>query len=83
MRKEERYVSISLNTAYEVYERLAKTDKKRQKRDLALFKKELAEYTLEKIRDSVDRSWVLGSEKFKKQVADETERSVESAQKKR
>ena len=74
-------IPISLITPHEVYERLAKTDKTRQKRYLALFEKELAEYALEEIRDSVNRSWALGSEKFKKQVADETGRRVEPAQK--
>ena len=59
-------IPISLMTPHEVYQRLAKTDKTRQKRYLALFEKELTEYTLEEIRDSVNRSWVLGSEKLKK-----------------
>ncbi|PHS11797.1 MAG: transposase [Kangiella sp.] len=71
---------ITLVTPHEVYERLAKTDKTRQKRYLALFEKELTEYTLEEIRSSVNRAWVLGSKIFKKQVAKETGRRVEPTQ---
>jgi len=67
---------IELVTPHDVYERLAKTDKTRQKRYLALFEKELNEYTLEEIRSSVNKAWVLGSKKFKQQVEKETGRRV-------
>jgi putative transposase len=71
---------IELITPHEIYERLAKTDKTRQKRYLALFEKELSDYTLEEIRNSVNRSWVLGSQKFKNQVELETGRRVDPSQ---
>jgi putative transposase len=47
---------------------------------LALFEKELSDYTLEEIRNSVNRSWVLGSKKFKNQVELETGRRVDPSQ---
>lgn len=59
---------IKLVTPHEIYQRLAKTDKTRQKRYLALFENELSEYALEGISNSVNRSWVLGSKKFEKQI---------------
>ena len=71
---------ISLITSHEVYERLAKTDKTRQKRYLALFENELTDYTMEEIRNSVNRSWVLGSKKFRNQVERETGRRAEPSQ---
>ncbi|WP_444996836.1 transposase [Aliikangiella sp. IMCC44359] len=73
-------VAISLITPHEVYERLAKTDKTRQKRYLALFEKTLSEYTLEEIRQSVNRAWVLGSSKFKQQIEKKTGRQAEPRQ---
>jgi putative transposase len=71
---------IELVAPHEVYERLAKTDKTRQKRYRALFEKELSDYTLEEIRSSVNRSWVLGSKKFKSQVEFDTGRRVEPSE---
>jgi len=57
-------IPIKLVTPQDVYQSLAKTDKTRQKRYLALFEQTLSDYTLEAIRESVNRSWVLGSTKF-------------------
>lgn len=71
---------INLVTSHEVYERLAKTDKTRQKRYLALFEKEISDYTLDEIRNSVNRAWVLGNKKFKRQVEKATGRKAEAAQ---
>jgi putative transposase len=59
---------IKLVTPHAVYLGLAKTDKTRRKRYLALFEHTLSASTLEEIRQSVNRSWVLGSAKFKKQI---------------
>jgi len=71
---------IKLVTPHVVYLGLAKTDKTRQKRYLALFEKTLSEYTLEDIRQSVNRSWILGGGKFKKQVEKKTGRRASPAQ---
>jgi putative transposase len=73
-------VPIKLITPHEVYQSLAKTDKTRQKRYLALFEKTLSDYALEAIRESVNRSWVLGSSKFKKQVERKTGRRASPSQ---
>jgi len=59
---------------------LAKTNKTRQKRYLALFDTELSDYSLEEIRSSVNRAWMLGSKKFKKQVGKMIGRRVEPTQ---
>ena len=67
---------IKLITPHDVYQALAKTDKTRQKRYLALFEKTLSEYSLEEIRQSVNRGWVLGNTKFKKQVEKKSGRRV-------
>jgi len=71
---------IKLITPHEVYLALAKTDKTRQKRYLALFEQELSNYTLEEIRGSVNRSWVLGDDKFKKQIEKKTGRRTTPVQ---
>lgn len=69
-------ISIKLITPHEVYERLAKREATRQKRYLALFEKELTGYTLEEIRSSVNRGWVLGHDKFKQQIEKQTGRAA-------
>ena len=73
-------VPIELVSPHEVYLRLAKTDKTRQKRYMALFETELTEYTLEEIRSSVNRAWVLGDRKFRKQIEKKTGRRTEPSQ---
>jgi REP-associated tyrosine transposase len=73
-------VPITLVKPHEVYQLLAKTDKTRQKRYRALFEGTLTDYTLEEIRNSVNRAWVLGSNKFKSQIEKETGRRAEPSQ---
>jgi len=51
-----------------LYQGLAKTDKTRQKRYVALFDKIIPDYTLEEIRNSINRAWVLGDGRFKQQI---------------
>ena len=69
-------VPIQLITPHEIYQTLAKTDKTRQKRYLALFDAMIPEYTLKEIRNSVNYAWVLGDERFKKQIEKKTGRPV-------
>lgn len=69
-------VSIKMVKPHETYMRLAKTDKTRQKRYLALFDKPLSDDTIESIRGSVNKAWVLGSKKFCQQIAKTTGRAV-------
>jgi putative transposase len=75
-RKNSLGLPIELVTPHECYQALAKTDKTRQKRYTALFEKKIPEYVLEEIRESVNRSWVLGFERFRKQIEKRTGRSI-------
>ncbi len=59
---------IELITPHFLYQGLAKTEKTRQKRYAALFDKMIPDYTLEEIRHSINRAWVLGDEQFKRQI---------------
>ncbi len=67
-------VPIELITPHSLYTGLAKTDKTRRKRYRALLEDEIAEYTLEEIRESLNRAWVLGSGRFKQQIEKKTGR---------
>ncbi len=69
-------VPIELITPHITYKRLGKTDKLRQKYYLALFETELTDTTLESIRSSVNKSWVLGSKKFCRKIEKVTGRAV-------
>ncbi len=59
---------IELITPHFLYKTLAKTDKTRQKRYTALFDKIIPDHTLEEIRHSINRAWVLGDGWFKQQI---------------
>jgi putative transposase len=65
---------IELITPHFLYQALAKTQKTRQKRYTALFDKMIPDYTLEEIRHSINRAWVLGDENFKQQIEKQTGR---------
>jgi putative transposase len=65
---------IELITPHLLYQALAKTEKTRQKRYAALFNKIIPDYTLEEIRQSINRAWVLGDERFKHQIEKQTGR---------
>mgnify|MGYP001059216657 CR=1 FL=1 len=67
---------IELITPHILYQGLAKTEKTRKKRYAALFDKTIPDYTLEEIRDSINRAWVLGDERFKKKIEKQTGRRV-------
>jgi putative transposase len=67
---------IDLITSHYIYEGLAKTEATRQKRYAALFEHEIPDYTLEEIRDSLNRAWVLGSRRFKQQIEKKTGRQA-------
>ena len=69
---------IELITPHFLYQALAKTDKTRQKRYSALFDKTIPDYTLEEIRHSINRAWVLGDERFKQQIEKQTGRRTSS-----
>jgi putative transposase len=65
---------IELITPHILYQALAKTEKTRQKRYAALFNKMIPDYTLEEIRHSINRAWVLDDERYKQQIEKQTSR---------
>ena len=67
---------IELITPHFLYQRLAKTEKTRQKRYTILFGKMIPDYALEEIRHSINRAWVLGDERFKQKIEKQTDRRV-------
>jgi putative transposase len=69
-------IPIELITPHFLYQGLAKTEKTRHKRYTALFDKMIPDYTLEEIRSSINRAWVLGDEHFKRQIEKQTGRRV-------
>ncbi|MSQ69603.1 MAG: transposase [Gammaproteobacteria bacterium] len=65
-----------LVTPYLEYRRLGKTDEERQGAYRQLFKQHLPEHRVSEIRDSTNKAWVLGSERFKQQIQKQLERRV-------
>ncbi len=55
-------------TPHRLYLRLAKTVEARQKSYRALFQSRLPDRVLADIRESTNKSWVLGSSRFKQQI---------------
>jgi len=65
---------MELITPHFLYQALAKTEATRQKRYTALFEHKIADDTLEEIRDSFNKAWVLGDRRFKQQIEKKTGR---------
>lgn len=63
-----------LLTPHHEYLRLDKNANKRQEAYRALFKARVSEKTLAEIRESTNKSWVLGSDKFKAEIEKRTGR---------
>ena len=63
-------------TAHRLYQRLAKTPEERQKAYRSLFRSRIPEQTLEEIRESTNKAWVLGSSRFKRQIERKLNRRV-------
>ena len=59
---------IEFLAPYAVYLELAKTNKARQNHYQALFENNIPDDTLAEIRESINRAWVLGDERFKRQI---------------
>lgn len=61
--------AIKLISPHSVYIRLGKNAEERQSAYRALFKdNQLGDYTLDEIRTAVNKSWVLGDNRFKAQI---------------
>ncbi|MBI5121271.1 MAG: transposase [Rhodospirillales bacterium] len=62
-----------------LYLQLGATPRERQGAYLALFEQALGNEMLESIRDATNKSWVLGGERFKEEIADLSGRRVAPA----
>lgn len=71
-------VGIKLLTPHKEYLSLGKTDEERQKNYRGLFRGRMAERDLVAIRDATNKSWVLGSDRFKSQIEIKTGRPTSS-----
>jgi putative transposase len=69
---------VELITPHALYEGLGDDKVSRQTAYLALFKGRMGKETLKKIRDSTNKSWVLGDEKFKQHTQLMANRRLES-----
>ena len=65
-----------LITPHNVYKRLGKTEPERQKNYRSLFKTKIDERTLEEIRKSTNKAWVLGNDRFKDKIEKLTQRQA-------
>ncbi len=60
------------------YKRLGKTDSERQVAYKQLFQNRISVATLDSIRESTNKAWVLGNDQFKKRIQKKIERAVTS-----
>ena len=67
-------VPIQLITPHFCYQSLGKTDQLRQQAYKSLFDHQIPDYTLEEIRESLNKAWVLGDNNFKQQIEKQTGR---------
>ncbi|MCN4144265.1 MAG: transposase [Thiohalomonas sp.] len=66
--------AINLITPHACYQALGKTDKERHIVYQALFDHKIPNLTLNEIRNTTNKAWVLGDNVFKKQIEDQTGR---------
>lgn len=66
-----------LITPHPEYQRLGKTDEERQAAYRQLFKSHLTEGIVNEIRESTNKAWVLGNDRFKQRIQKKLERRVE------
>jgi len=70
----------SLISPHELYTRIGNTTEKRCKAYRELFNSHITEMTLKEIRESTNKSWVLGSDYFKQQISEKINRPTEPKQ---
>jgi len=61
---------------HRLYKRLGKTPEDCQKAYRSLFRNKIPEQTLEQIRDSTNKAWVLGNTRFKRQIEKKLNRRI-------
>jgi putative transposase len=69
----------SIVTPHVEYSRLGRTDDARRAAYRSLFATEIAESMLNEIRESTNKGWLMGSDRFKRIVAQQLQRPVEPA----
>ena len=67
-------VPIKLITPHYCYQSLGNNDEQRQLAYKALFNSLIPDYTIEEIRDSLNKAWVLGDNRFKLQIEEQSGR---------
>ncbi|SMF30275.1 putative transposase, partial [Alteromonadaceae bacterium Bs31] len=67
--------TIKMLSPHSVYQQLANTVEQRQSVYRSLFRGRMAEREVKEIRDAANKSWVLGDERFKTEIAQRTGRS--------
>ena len=65
---------IELLTPHTCYLSLGQTDKERQEMYKSLFAQQIPAYTIKEIRDATNKAWVLGCDRFKQQIENQTGR---------
>lgn len=73
--------AIQLWQPHPCYLALGHTDEQRQQAYLALFEHGFADKALAEIRYASQKGWVLGSDKFKQQIAQQLNRRVSPSRK--
>lgn len=71
---------IELLTPHDCYLSLGKTTRLRKTNYLALFKQHIPERSLEDIREATNKAWVLGDNRFKQQIEEQTGRRASPLQ---
>ena len=71
---------IKLITPHYCYQSLGETDKLRQENYKSLFDNHIPDYTMKEITDAVNKAWVLGDDRFMKQIEDQTGQRVKPIQ---
>ena len=64
-------IQIKLITPHPVYLSLGESDSERQRNYCSLFKNEIPANTLQEIRSAINKSWVLGPGKFKREIEEQ------------
>jgi len=72
--------TIKLITPHACYKALGKKKADRVIYYQGLFKELIPDYTLQEIRDAINKAWVLGDNKFKEQIAKQTGRRTSPMQ---
>ncbi|TMO52413.1 transposase [Pseudoalteromonas ruthenica] len=68
---------IELIKEHPVYQALGKDKSARKQAYQALFKSQMPDYCVAQIRDALQRTWVLGDERFKKQIEQQLGHTIE------